>query len=144
TFVTIVMNEGGNSDQRTRWEYTVTSTSADYFYLTFTENTNLTTSPMKFTSPPFQGSAGASNVLISGFENAAVGTYTATSSIEAWAVVSNRVMVTTNPAAHTGAKSLALMNGAIQTNFPTQLNHRYQVKFAYEQMPLQGLVSWWK
>jgi subtilisin-like proprotein convertase family protein len=146
TFVTIIMNQGGNPDTNTLWDYTVTSTSADYFYLTFTENTNLTSTPMKFAVPPFYNLPGSSsNVLISGFESAAAGYYAPTSFIEGWSVVSNRVNVTTNPAAHTGTKSLALLNGAIQTNLPTLPNHKYQVKFAYEQTPaMQGIVSWWR
>jgi subtilisin-like proprotein convertase family protein len=144
TFVTIIMNQGGNPDTNTIWDYTVTATSADYFYLTYTENTNLTSTPMKFAVPPYYSLAGASNVLLSGFENAAAGYYAPTSFIEGWSVVSNRVNVATNPTAHTGTKSLALLNGAIQTNLPTLPNHKYQVKFASEQIALQGLVSWWK
>src|SRR5207245_1597363 len=55
TLVTIVMNEGDNSDPGTIWDYTLTSTTANYLYLTFTENPNLTITPIKFAVPPFTG-----------------------------------------------------------------------------------------
>src|SRR5262249_26095266 len=32
TFVTLIMNQGGNANSNTVWNYTVTSTSANYFY----------------------------------------------------------------------------------------------------------------
>ena len=60
TLVTIVMNESGNTNSTTIWDYTVTSTTANYLYLTFTENTNLTITPIKFAVPPFTGGAGGS------------------------------------------------------------------------------------
>jgi subtilisin family serine protease/subtilisin-like proprotein convertase family protein len=55
TTVTIVMNEGGNTNAqgKTAWEYTVGTTLAQYVYTTFTENTNETVTPMKFAIPPF-------------------------------------------------------------------------------------------
>src|SRR5262249_55294364 len=54
TFITIVMNEGGNTNpQGTIWDYTVSSATARYVYATFTENTNETVTPMKFAIPPF-------------------------------------------------------------------------------------------
>jgi subtilisin-like proprotein convertase family protein len=55
TTITIVMNEGGNTNSvgETSWTYTVASTTADYVYATFTENTNETVTPIKFAIPPF-------------------------------------------------------------------------------------------
>jgi len=54
TFITIVMNEGGNPNpQGTKWSYTVDATTAKYVYATLTENTNETITPMKFAIPPF-------------------------------------------------------------------------------------------
>jgi len=35
------------------WDYTVTATQAGFLYTTFTENTNLTMTPIKFAIPPF-------------------------------------------------------------------------------------------
>ena len=53
TSFSIVMNQGGNSESNTAWFYSVTSTHHTPLYLTFTENTNLTVTPIKFASPPF-------------------------------------------------------------------------------------------
>ncbi|HWQ91283.1 MAG TPA: proprotein convertase P-domain-containing protein, partial [Clostridia bacterium] len=53
TQVTIVMNEGDNYDPDTAWDYTVSSTREEPLYLSFTENTNHATVPIKFASPPF-------------------------------------------------------------------------------------------
>ena len=53
TVVTIIMNEGGSTDPNTFWEYTVRSTHPVSVYFTFTENTNLTTTPIKFAPTPF-------------------------------------------------------------------------------------------
>jgi subtilisin-like proprotein convertase family protein len=64
TLVTIIMNEGGNTNNpTTAWEYTVTSTVADYAYLLFTENTNLTSTPIKFAPLPFTPAVGDTNPL---------------------------------------------------------------------------------
>lgn len=52
TSFTIVMNQDGNSESNTSWFYAVTSTHHDPLYLTFTEDTNLTTTPIKFASAP--------------------------------------------------------------------------------------------
>lgn len=53
TSFTIVMNQGGNSQSNTAWFYMVTSTRRQPLYLTFTENTNLTITPIQFAQPPF-------------------------------------------------------------------------------------------
>jgi subtilisin-like proprotein convertase family protein len=54
TLITIVMNQGGNTNQPgTEWNYTVDARTAKYVFTTFTENTNETVTPMKFAIPPF-------------------------------------------------------------------------------------------
>jgi hypothetical protein len=52
TSVTIVMNEGGNTDTNTAWFYTVTSTHLTPLPLTFTERTNFASVPIKFAPVP--------------------------------------------------------------------------------------------
>ncbi len=52
TFVTIVMNQDGNSDTNTVWYYNATSTHIGPFYVNFTENTNFASVPIKFAVPP--------------------------------------------------------------------------------------------
>jgi subtilisin family serine protease len=52
TAITIVMNQGGNPRTDTVWDYTATLFS-QFIYTTFTENTNLTDTPIKFGAAPF-------------------------------------------------------------------------------------------
>jgi subtilisin-like proprotein convertase family protein len=52
TFLTVVMNQGGNSDTNTAWFYRAISTRLIPIPLTFTENTNLTVVPIKFAPVP--------------------------------------------------------------------------------------------
>ncbi len=53
TSFTIVMNQGGNTESNTAWFYSVTSTRIEPLFLTFTENTNLSITPIKFAPTPF-------------------------------------------------------------------------------------------
>src|SRR5204863_8085851 len=53
TVVTIIMNQFGNPSPTTAWTYTVSSSTAKFYYATFTEDTNKTVTPMKFAIPPF-------------------------------------------------------------------------------------------
>ncbi|HEY5911594.1 MAG TPA: S8 family serine peptidase [Verrucomicrobiae bacterium] len=52
TYVTIVMNENGNPSADTAWYFNATSTRIAPLYLTFTENTNFASVPIKFAVPP--------------------------------------------------------------------------------------------
>jgi subtilisin-like proprotein convertase family protein len=52
TYVTIVMNEGGNPDNETGWWFSAISTHIAPVYVTYTENTNFTSVPIKFAVPP--------------------------------------------------------------------------------------------
>jgi hypothetical protein len=45
-----------NGNFGTAWYYTPTVMSGRYYYLSFTENTNLTTTPIKFLPPPYDSS----------------------------------------------------------------------------------------
>jgi len=152
TLVTIVMNEGNNSDPGTIWDYTVTSTTANYLYLTFTENTNLTITPIKFAVPPFTGATGGAGgpggspqLLGAGFETDAPGDHTPPGLVDGWTVTSNKVTIVNNPAlAHTGNQSLALRNGHIVRTLTTLPNHTYLLNIPYHQVPsMQRLVGWW-
>ena len=53
TYLTIVMNQYGNTNRQTAWTYTAGGVLTNYAYLTFTEDTNLTQTPIKFAVPPF-------------------------------------------------------------------------------------------
>src|SRR5204863_163648 len=66
--ITILMNEGGNSNTNTQWNYTAMVVNGTFNYLTFTENTNLAAIPIKFAPPPFNSFSFSTNFLLSGFE----------------------------------------------------------------------------
>ena len=145
TQIVIVMNEFGNPEAGTLWEYTVSSAQEIYNYLTFTENTNLTTAPIKFAPPPFTAVTAPFPQLISGFEGAAPGDYTFPATFENWTVLStNPVTILDDPAqANTGARYLALRRGKMQGTLPTVSGRTYVLQYAYRKDVLDGLISWW-
>ena len=53
TYLTIVINEFGNTNSQTAWTYTAGGILTNYYYLNFTEDTNKTTTPIKFAPVPF-------------------------------------------------------------------------------------------
>lgn len=102
------------------------------FYLTFTENTNRTSTPIKFAAPPFASATVATNFLLSGFEPAAAGVYAAPSVVDGWNVTTDDVSVINDPMlVHTGTNSLALSMGNIQRILPTTAGRDYRLDFAY-------------
>ena len=117
--------------------------SPTIYYLTFTENTNLTTTPIKFAPPPFVPSTTTSNVFTDGFEQTAAGDYTSGTTFgNGWTVTSNQVSVVTDPAnAYAGSNFLALASGTIFTNLPTVAGNTYTLTFAYRG---PGIAGWWR
>ena len=96
TDVSIIMNPGStttNADDL--WNYTVTSTQAKYYYLAFTEDTNLTTTPIKFAVPPFIPNTNTSTVFTDSLESVTSADYLAGQSFGTWTVVTNQVSVIT-------------------------------------------------
>ncbi len=54
TMLTIVMNQFGNpATNGDLWAYTAGGVLTNFYYLAFTEDTNLTTTPIKYAAPPF-------------------------------------------------------------------------------------------
>ncbi len=53
TYLTIVMDQFLSTNRSDAWTYTAGGVLTNYAYLTFTEDTNLTTTPIKFAVPPF-------------------------------------------------------------------------------------------
>lgn len=144
TVVDIVMNQGGNSQQSTRWTYTVTSTTAKYYYATFTEDTNKTVTPIKFAIPPFLPDI--VNILhwSSGFEDAEAGVFTAPNYFgTSWHVDLGSITVITNgyrggAQAYEGNRFVQLSDssvGTISTNVPTIVGRNYVLSFAYAPNP---------
>jgi subtilisin-like proprotein convertase family protein len=146
--ISIVMNPGNNTNAGTLWTYQATVVS-DYLYTTFTENTNLTTTPIKFADPPYTNAPSpfSSVVLRDGFDTFLSGAYPfgipAGSYIPGtgWFVESNDVDIvgigygmTTNLGPDTPNWALDLSgntNGAISTNLVLTAGAEYVLSFAY-------------
>ncbi|MGD0087605.1 MAG: S8 family serine peptidase [Verrucomicrobiota bacterium] len=142
--LTIVMNpNGNNSGPGDAWTFTVNSIGAAYTYLVLTEDTNKTTTPIKFAVPPFVPVASGSNVIVSDFETAPPGDYTTTVPDETtWNVLSNQVTVVTDPTnADSGTNFLALANGTVSTTLPTVAGQSYALTFRYRGPDITG---WWR
>jgi subtilisin family serine protease/subtilisin-like proprotein convertase family protein len=147
TDIEIRMNEFTNASVSTLWSYTVSSYNRANTYLTFTENTNLTTTPVKYALPPFVGT-GSSSYGLSDFEPPTVAQDYAGPTVntpDGWSVVnSNTVTVMTNPVANTGVQSLALRSGTISRTIATTPTRTYQVGYAYRKVPnLNGIIAWY-
>ena len=52
TYLTIIMNQYATNARGTAWTYTAGGVLTNYYYLTFTEDTSLTTTPIKFAPAP--------------------------------------------------------------------------------------------
>jgi subtilisin-like proprotein convertase family protein len=146
-FIEVRMNEAGNTNLTTAWDFTASSYSTANSYLVFTDNTNLTTTPIKFALPPFTGTPGTSYEL-SNFElpTAAqdyIGPTVGTP--DGWSVInSNTVTVITNTA-YNGTNSLALRSGEMSRGIITTPGRTYRLGYAYQKAPsLDGIISWWR
>jgi subtilisin family serine protease/subtilisin-like proprotein convertase family protein len=133
--ISIVMNEGGNTNKNTAWTYTATVVSGTFNYFTFTENTNLATLPVKFAPPPFAATSFSTNFLLSGFERQQPGDYAAPSIVDGWNVLTtNQVSVINSAAdANTGSQFLSLNQGQIGRILPTTVGHNYTLRSSSKQ-----------
>jgi len=95
TVVTLVMNEGGSSDPKTQWTYTVTITGP-WNYTTFTDNRNLG-GPIKFGVPQYFTIPTNRIVLSNSFESVNMLTnqtnFAQFQTFENWTVLTNGVAV---------------------------------------------------
>jgi subtilisin-like proprotein convertase family protein len=139
--ITIVMNEGGNSDTNTAWNYTATVVSGTFAYFTFTEDTNYAKLPVKFAPPPFNATNVSASIPISGFElNRA--DVLAPGIVDGWTVGTNQVTVIQDPAlAQSGNGLLALASGRISRTIPTAIGRQYALSYAYRG---PGIATWWR
>jgi len=146
--VTIVINEGNNSDPNSRWVYTATIVSGSFHYATFTDNANLGP-PIKFAVPPFSIIQTDLLLFASSFEG--IGTVTNAQGVasnyvrldtvsgigtnENWFVLTNGCAVLTDTNnANSGTNLLALSNARVQAALPTVPDHEYRLSFAYEKV----------
>lgn len=98
-------------------------------FTVFTENTNLTRTPIKFADPPFNNTnASYANTLISGFE-VARRTYTSNEDVDGWTVVSNTVTVTNSTLPNEGLQHLSMEKGAIRRSIDTIPGREYILTF---------------
>jgi subtilisin-like proprotein convertase family protein len=155
-YLTIIMNQfSTNGAASDAWTYSAGGVQTNYYYLTLTDDTNLTTTPIKFAPPPFVPTAmtnfavQANTILMTnfipltnilgGFETAAAGDYVAPSTVEGWSVISNQVSVVTDPTnAYAGSNFLALANGSITRTLPTVIGETNILTFAYRGPAILG------
>jgi subtilisin-like proprotein convertase family protein len=119
--LTIIMNQFGNpyaTGNGDAWTYTAGSAQTNFEYLMFTEDTNLTDTPIKFAVPPFGFDGGATNYSFS-FEQATNGDYFGFTNIfdpfGGWTLPTNLTTVTTvfNLASN---QDVTLTNTVVLTN----------------------------
>jgi len=141
TYLTIVMN-ATNHPASTYWTYTVGGVQTNYSYLRFTEDTNLTTTPIKYAVPPFVPSTVSGILYTDSFEQYPLGTYTpATPFGGNWAVLTNSVMITNFPVAYDGSNLLALTSGAVSNSLATVVGQKYLLQYALGYPPFAGLFA---
>ena len=97
----IVMDKPGSGvDPLSLWTYTPTVVQEDYNYLTFTDDTNLATVPIKFAIPPYNLEDTGTNFSFCDFESATNGDYLAPTNIfdlfGGWLLPTNLVTITTS------------------------------------------------
>ena len=166
TYVTIIMNQFGNTNGMggDAWTYTAGSIQTNYNYLTFTEDTNLTATPVKFAVPPYNLMDFGTNYSLNGFELAPNTDYFApTNLLDAfggWSVptnqiptnnlvaltnaliFSNEVSVITDPStAESGSNYLALADGTISRVIPLTVGKKYSITYWYRG---PGIAGWWR
>lgn len=143
TQVVFVMNESGNTNATTQWEYTVSSVQTNHTYLIFTEDTRRTTTPIKFATPPFAtgGPTGPVTVTLSTFDPAAPGDYAVPALVDGWTVNAGQVSVVNDPTTAISSNFLALANGTISRTLPTTPGRSYILRLDARG---PGIISWWR
>jgi len=128
-YLTIIMNQYSNNAApgQDLWTYTAGGVQTNFAYLTFTEDTNLTTIPIKFAPTPFVPDTSAGLVWTDSFEAYAPGTDS--TSFGTWTVLANSVQIVTNPPAADGINLLQLNNGAVSTTLPTVAGQEYILSY---------------
>ncbi len=140
----IVLFENRGGLLTTNLGLTLTNGGAnDYVYTVFTEDTNLTDTPIKFAQPPYASNSVTplTNIYSNTFGTVADGTYGEGQTLAGWLVATNEVSVMTEPVvAYNGGKYLALATGQLKQTFATLPGASYELNY-YARSP--GLISWW-
>ena len=133
TYLTIVMDQQPNpllpTNRPDFWTYTAGSVVTNYAYLAFTEDTNLTQTPIKFAPPPFVPQTVFNSVLTDSFEAYAPGIYSPGAGFGGWNIATNKVGIVTAPPAFDGVNLLQLHNGVVFTNVPTVSGQKYVLTY---------------
>jgi subtilisin-like proprotein convertase family protein len=167
TYVTFIVNQFGNTNGGSdAWTYTINGTFPSFNYLTFTEDTNLSVTPIKFAIPPFDLRDMGTNFTFGNFDLASNGDYFGLTNIYdpfgGWTVPTNLVTEVTNgvvftnnynevsvisdPAIAFGSNTnssnfLALGYGIIQRTDLLAPNHFVTVSYQYRG---PGIAGWWR
>jgi subtilisin-like proprotein convertase family protein len=143
TYLTIIMDQTNSPDRSDLWTYTAGGVLTNYTYLTFTENTNLTTTPIKFAVPPFVPPVTTPTSLsTNSFEGLPPSDYVTNQIVSGWTVTANEVSVAADATnAYDGSNFLALAGGTIFTNLTTVPGQNYALTFAYRG---PGIAAWWR
>ena len=135
--------------------------ATNYTYLLFTENTNLTTTPIKFAPPPFVGTNLSTNIIISDFESSGMvvtdiftipvppyttytntytepANYTEPTNVDGWTLSTNGTAivtaeVNTGSGGYHGTNDIWIPGSFTLTRvLPTRVGCQYTFSFAYQ------------
>jgi len=153
TWLTIVMNQFSNNATADNWTYTAGGVQTNFEYLEFTEDTNLTTTPIKYATPPFVPVfqtnvvyltnvitvSNSASLSLSSFDGVSAGAYLAATTVDGWSVSSNQVSVVNDPTnAQSGNQFLALANGSIVRSLPTTIGTTNVLSYAFRGPAIAG------
>jgi subtilisin-like proprotein convertase family protein len=151
TQLTVIMNPTVYAGDGDLWDYTVNSSQAKYTYLVLTEDTNKTTTPIKFAPTPFVFTETNELAWFSGFEGGTDGIKTTGDYFaEGWHVDNfGGVRVYTNgqplgAVPYQGDFYLQLGSGnpaLISTNVATEPGKTYRLQFAYAENPAAVFIG---
>jgi alpha-tubulin suppressor-like RCC1 family protein/subtilisin-like proprotein convertase family protein len=130
TYLTIVMDQYLPQNRSDAWTYVAGGVQTNYEYLDFTEDTNLTMTPIMFAPPPFVPQTSFTPVMTESFEIPyETQIYAQSNSFGGWYVATNSVEIVTNPPAFAGTQLLQLDNGVVVTNLPTVAGQKYVLSY---------------
>jgi subtilisin family serine protease/subtilisin-like proprotein convertase family protein len=146
TTLTIIMNEDGDITRTTEWAYTAGGVQTNIEYLAFTEDTNLTVTPIKFAALPLMPSTNPVITLYTNFTpiwhnsfEGGTGDVTLSAGTifaDGWTVGLDFIDWITSTLAYEGTNYIRLTNsGSILTNVPTAVGSNYVLSFAYASDP---------
>ncbi|MGH7978793.1 MAG: LamG-like jellyroll fold domain-containing protein, partial [Limisphaerales bacterium] len=167
TYITFIVNQFGNTNGGSdAWTYTINGTFPSFNYLTFTDDTNLTVTPIKFAIPPFDLRDLGTNYTFGDLDAATTGDYFGLTNIYdsygGWTVPTNFVTEVTNGVVFTNnynevsvvpdpaiafqsntnsSNFLALGYGLIVRTNLLEPNHLVTVSYQYRG---PGIAGWWR